>query len=134
MRGPYGHRVLFRRRIGRHDGARGSGASGPVQQSDSFSNAGQDAIDRQLDADDACAGDEYLLRPAADGGCGIGGHLYGMRQPVIPGAGVGAAAVDDDGTRPAISLLEMLPRDLYGRSLREIRGEDSRSQPGPAAD
>jgi hypothetical protein len=50
-----------------------------------------------------------------------------MRQPVIPGAGVGTAAVDDDGTRPAVSSLEMLPRYLYGRSLSEIRGEDSRS-------
>ena len=55
------------------------------------------------------------------------GHLYGMRQPVIPGASVGAAAVDDDGARPPIGSLEVLPRDLYGRSLRQIRGEESRS-------
>ena len=45
-------------------------------------------------------------------------------RPCGAGAGVGAAAVDDDGARHAVGPFEVLPRHEDRRRLREIRREE----------
>ena len=50
-------------------------------------------------------------RGAAEGGGDLAGHPIGVGQALGAGAGVRAAAVDDDGAGDALAALEMALRD-----------------------
>ena len=87
------------------------------------------AVDRariERHADDAGRGDQHLFGFAAEGARRLGGHQLGHLVPGVAGAGVGAAAVDDDGARAAAGRGEVRLRHEDRRRDGLVDGEHRR--------
>ena len=116
--------AFLRKRVGRHDGpAPPAGRSRQTAPACAAGSALDDLFEAQVDADDAGRRDQHLLGRAAERGCRGRGHATRHVHARISGAGVGTAAVDDDGARRAAGPREVLARDEDRRRLGEVRRE-----------
>ncbi len=93
-------------------------------------DAGQEAVDRQADADQARGADGHL------GGVRAGGPRRALHRrlrvggALRPRTGVGAPGVEDDGGDPPVR--EHAPRPADGRGLHPAGGADAGGGPGRA--
>ena len=90
---------------------------------DRLRNAGAQLVHLQVDADHAGRGDQHLLRVAADRRGGQRRHLARVGHALRAGAGVGAAAVGDDGARASAGGGEVVLADEQRRRLGEVERE-----------
>ena len=84
---------------------------------------------RQADTDHTGGGDEHLVGAAAQARRDIGRHVARVRDAVLAGAGIRAAAVHHDGAHAPLGPLDVLARDEHRRRLRQVRREQ-RSRSG----
>ena len=71
--------------------------------------------------------DEHLLPACSRARAAVSAAIVSrVGEALFAGAGIRAAAVDDDRAGAALRVLEMPPRDEHRRRLREVRREERR--------
>ena len=116
-----GHGDLLDLGVGGHDGLGGLEAV-VAQRGGQPGHGGGDGGDVQLLADDAGGGHHHVFRGDAQRRAGQAAHLLGHLDAVGV-AGVGVAAVADDGLSHAV--LKVSLGDGQGRALDQVGGVDA---------
>ena len=107
----------FGARVAGHDGAGGVIRVVAGEAFDEIGDFWGDAVHGHGDADDACGADEDLGGAEAELSGGEVGHVFGVLHADWACAGVGVAAVDDDGADVAAAEVGLAEPDWGGFDL-----------------
>ena len=125
---------FLRKRIGRHDRARRLRTAVRAECLEGDRQTGPDLVEAEIDADDAGRSDQHLVDRAADQGSRFRRHAARDIHAVSAGAGVGAAAVGDDGLGDAARTGQVLFRHQHRRCLRAVGREHRHRSSGTIGD